>query len=472
MKKIHLYLLAFLLIGSSSPAQAVVKQALPSIVMEEDILTIKGRKLSSKTNPISVLLSTLDGQSLNLNAVVSNKNKTATVIMPTIPGDETSIVQTVISISGGNVEASNPQTYTLLLLKRPSNIPNQLTDAQASELPSLSDAQIIELTGPKGDKGDQGEEGEQGIPGPQGPQGIQGPIGLTGPQGIQGPKGDQGIQGIQGPKGDTGETGLACWDLNGNGIKDKPTEDINTDNVVDVLDCKGLKGDTGAQGVQGIQGIQGPKGDQGIQGIQGPKGDTGETGLACWDLNGNGIKDKPTEDINTDNVVDVLDCKGLKGDTGTQGVQGIQGPKGDQGIQGIQGPKGDTGAQGPKGDKGDPGTGGITATSPLPIAPVKTVNFTSTDGGIVDVKDVNFVFLETSGSSVSLLHLLSGVTGQRVVVFNTGTSTLTLYQTGNIKFSPTPSSLANLDPGHMFEAIFDGGLWRMTFSRKTTGTLP
>ena len=401
MKKIHLYLLAFLLIGSSSPAQAVVKQALPSIVMEEDILTIKGRKLSSKTNPISVLLSTLDGQSLNLNAVVSNKNKTATVIMPTIPGDETSIVQTVISISGGNVEASNPQTYTLLLLKRPSNIPNQLTDAQASELPSLSDAQIIELTGPKGDKGDQGEEGEQGIPGPQGPQGIQGPIGLTGPQGIQGPKGDQGIQGIQGPKGDTGETGLACWDLNGNGIKDKPTEDINTDNVVDVLDCKGLKGDTG-----------------------------------------------------------------------TQGVQGIQGPKGDQGIQGIQGPKGDTGAQGPKGDKGDPGTGGITATSPLPIAPVKTVNFTSTDGGIVDVKDVNFVFLETSGSSVSLLHLLSGVTGQRVVVFNTGTSTLTLYQTGNIKFSPTPSSLANLDPGHMFEAIFDGGLWRMTFSRKTTGTLP
>ena len=44
--------------------------------------------------------------------------------------------------------------------------------------------------------------------------------------------------------GPQGIPGLACWDLNGDGIQDA-AEDINGDTVVDALDCKGPKGDAG-----------------------------------------------------------------------------------------------------------------------------------------------------------------------------------------------------------------------------------
>ena len=94
--------------------------------------------------------------------------------------------------------------------------------------------------------------------------------------------------------------GLACWDLNGNGVKDLPHEDVNGDGKVDVLDCKGPKGDRGPQG---------PKGDRGPQGPPGPPG------LHCWDLDGDNSPD-PEEDINGDGLVDVLDCKGPPGPPG------------------------------------------------------------------------------------------------------------------------------------------------------------
>ena len=60
---------------------------------------------------------------------------------------------------------------------------------------------------------------------------IQGPVGPQGPQGGQGPAGSDG------PQGAVGDTGLACWDLNGDGVGDVNTEDANNDNVVNVLDC-------------------------------------------------------------------------------------------------------------------------------------------------------------------------------------------------------------------------------------------
>ena len=59
---------------------------------------------------------------------------------------------------------------------------------------------------------------------------IQGPVGPEGPQGPMGSKGSKGN------KGNQGDTGLACWDLNGNNVRDVATEDTNNDNVVDVLD--------------------------------------------------------------------------------------------------------------------------------------------------------------------------------------------------------------------------------------------
>ena len=47
---------------------------------------------------------------------------------------------------------------------------------------------------------------------------------------------------IMGPKGDPG---LACWDINGDGIQDS-AEDINLDGVWDAQDCKGAQGERGS----------------------------------------------------------------------------------------------------------------------------------------------------------------------------------------------------------------------------------
>jgi OmcA/MtrC family decaheme c-type cytochrome len=52
--------------------------------------------------------------------------------------------------------------------------------------------------------------------------------------------GSDGNDGAAGPAGADGDAGLACWDLNENGVGDLPDEDLNGDGVVDVLDCNAL----------------------------------------------------------------------------------------------------------------------------------------------------------------------------------------------------------------------------------------
>ena len=56
---------------------------------------------------------------------------------------------------------------------------------------------------------------------------------------IGGCEGDDGAPGADGVAGTDGADGIACWDLNGNGIGD-PEEDLNNDDVVDVLDCNAI----------------------------------------------------------------------------------------------------------------------------------------------------------------------------------------------------------------------------------------
>ena len=153
---------------------------------------------------------------------------------------------------------------------------------------------------------------------------------------------------ITGPKGDPG---LACWDLNGDGIQDA-AEDINLDGLWDAADCKGPQGEPGAAGTNGTNGLacwdlngdgiqdpaedinldglwdaadcKGPQGETGAAGTDGTNGTNGTNGLACWDLNGNGVADSE-EDVNADAVVDALDCKGPKGDAGdTANVDALQ----------------------------------------------------------------------------------------------------------------------------------------------------
>ena len=109
-------------------------------------------------------------------------------------------------------------------------------------------------------------------------------------------------------EGPQGIPGLACWDLNRDGVQDA-AEDINLDGFWDALDC---------------------------QGEQGLPGDAGAAGLTCWDLNGDGVQDA-TEDVNGDGLWDAGDCQGAQGE---QGLQGEQGPAGLQGDAGPAGPAG------------------------------------------------------------------------------------------------------------------------------------
>lgn len=68
--------------------------------------------------------------------------------------------------------------------------------------------------------------------------------------------------------------------------------------------------------IEAIQSTPGPQGPPGAQGDPGTPGAPGQNGLACWDLNGNGLCDAATEDINKDTICAALDCRGQPGSTG------------------------------------------------------------------------------------------------------------------------------------------------------------
>ena len=141
------------------------------------------------------------------------------------------------------------------------------------------------LVGPEGPAGPSGPAGAQGPAGAVGPIGPVGPAGAAGRDGRVGDTGPIGPAGPTGPTGATGPAGadgLACWDLNGNGVADIDTpasaldEDRNDDGVADAADC------------------QGPQGDVGPTGAVGPTGPIGPTGVPCGAvLNHAEVKEHP-----------------------------------------------------------------------------------------------------------------------------------------------------------------------------------
>jgi len=98
------------------------------------------------------------------------------------------------------------------------------------------------VPGPAGVDGTDGADGADGAQGLTGQVGPVGPTGATGATGAQGPAGPAGPAGPQGP---AGADGIDCWDLNGNGVPDVATEDLNGDTTVDVNDCTGTQGPVG-----------------------------------------------------------------------------------------------------------------------------------------------------------------------------------------------------------------------------------
>ena len=114
---------------------------------------------------------------------------------------------------------------------------------------------------------------------------------------LQGEQGPVGPQGDPGPDGALGADGLHCWDLDGNGVPDTGSEDLNGDGLVDVDDCRGTDGESGLQGLDGADGADGNDGAPGA------------AGQSCWDLDDSGSPDLATEDINGDGTVDISDCQ-------------------------------------------------------------------------------------------------------------------------------------------------------------------
>ena len=143
-------------------------------------------------------------------------------------------------------------------------------------------------------------------------------------QGEPGPAGDAGPTGVPGADG---ANGLACWDLDGDGLPSLLTEDADGDGDVDVDDCRGADGSDGVDGVDGVDGAPGVDGEDGAPGMvgatgmagaagedgndgsAGPTGAPGEDGLACWDLDGDGLPSLVDEDTDGDGDVDVDDCR-------------------------------------------------------------------------------------------------------------------------------------------------------------------
>ena len=62
--------------------------------------------------------------------------------------------------------------------------------------------------------------------------------------------------------------------------------------------------------IAGCEGDDGAAGADGADGVDGLDGAPGAGGVACWDLNANGVGD-PEEDLNGDGAVDVLDCNAI-----------------------------------------------------------------------------------------------------------------------------------------------------------------
>lgn len=110
-------------------------------------------------------------------------------------------------------------------------------------------------------------------------------------------------------------------------------------------------------------------------------GTNGQDGLNCWDLNGNGVFDPETEDIDKNGYATVEDCRGADGANGVNGTNGKDGKscttvpadggaviKCSDGTETFvaNGTDGATGARGPRGPRGPQGEAGTTgATGPM-----------------------------------------------------------------------------------------------------------
>lgn len=161
-----------LTILSVTPAFAMVDSAsFPTAAVEESILTFKGTKFDSASNPLSVQLITADGANVALSASTINKKK-GQIILPTVPQSVAGLIQVTLRISGGDVSSSDPQNFVVLLAQRPASAPSSLPAGTVSVTLPETTTDGIGVEGPAGPTGADGKTGPAGSSGPQGPAGT------------------------------------------------------------------------------------------------------------------------------------------------------------------------------------------------------------------------------------------------------------------------------------------------------------
>ncbi len=161
-----------LTILSVTPALAKVDSAsFPTTVVEESIVSFKGTKFDSASNPLSVSLITADGASVSLSASAVNKKK-GQIILPTVPASVAGLIQVTLRISGGDVSSSDPQNFVVLLAQRPVSAPSSLPAGTVSVTLPETTSDGIGVEGPQGPAGATGTTGPAGSAGPPGPAGT------------------------------------------------------------------------------------------------------------------------------------------------------------------------------------------------------------------------------------------------------------------------------------------------------------
>lgn len=105
--------------------------------MEETELVIKGNNLDSKNNPTAVSVKTSDGDVIALTPTKSN-NKRIVVNMPSVSAD----TKVVLQVSGGNVSATEPEQFVVLLLNKPEGILTLGDDTSSTSLPADASSDI------------------------------------------------------------------------------------------------------------------------------------------------------------------------------------------------------------------------------------------------------------------------------------------------------------------------------------------
>ncbi len=181
------YFIVLVFLLSCSLVQAKVKSNIPSVLVEKSTLKLRGLNLNSKKNPFHANLAySVDNEitKVDLPVTVSKDGTKATIGAPSLSGD----LKMTLQISGGDIPATSPQNYTILILNEPSLAGLGTLDNGDLTIPEIPESVTSTL----------------GIPGPTGPAGPQGEKGLTGLTGLTGAQGAQGVQGPQGPTGPQG----------------------------------------------------------------------------------------------------------------------------------------------------------------------------------------------------------------------------------------------------------------------------